>query len=78
MRSISSLMLPTRALKPMPIEPSSRAGFTMTGKSMSCAESRRPRQTTAQRGVASPWKLKIFLASALSMARVRPRTPEPV
>ncbi len=78
MRSMSSLMFPARASKPMPIEPSSRAGLTMTGKSMSWAESSLPRQTTAQRGVATPWKLNTFLANALSMASVSPRAPEPV
>ncbi len=53
-RSISSLMLPTRALKPMPMEPSSRTGLTMTGKSMSSAQSTRPRKTVTKSGVWIP------------------------
>ena len=45
MRSISSLIDETTALNSMPIDPSSRIGFTMTGK---CSSSRE-RQAAAER-----------------------------
>ena len=69
MRSISSLIDPHTAPKWMPIEPSSRAGFTITGNWMSCECSVRPRYTVVKYGVWMPWKAKIFFASALSCAR---------
>ena len=43
-RSISSRIELTTALNSMPIEPSSRAGLTMTGNCRSCEKSRRPRK----------------------------------
>ena len=78
MRSISSRMELTTALNSMPIEPSSRAGFTMTGNCRSCEKSRRPRNDLAKTGVWTPWKAKIFLAIALSCASISPCVPEPV
>ncbi len=66
------------ALNVMPIEPSSRAGFTITGNCRSCDQSRRPRCTLAKYGVRMPWKAKIFLASDLFCARCRPAGPAPV
>ncbi len=71
-------MLSTSALKPIPIEPSSRPGLTITGKSMSCAQSSRPRKTVTNFGVRMPWNCRTFLVRALSMARDRPRGPDPV
>ena len=51
MRSISSLMDETTALNSMPIDPSSRIGFTMTGKCSSSENARRPRNERAKIGV---------------------------
>ena len=67
-RSISSRIELTTALNSMPIEPSSRAGLTMTGNSRSCEKSRRPRNERAKTGVWMPWNSRIFLATALSCA----------
>ena len=77
MRSISSRMELTTALNSMPIEPSSRAGFTMTGNCRSCEKSRRPRNDLANTGVWMPWNAKIFFAIALSCASISPWVPEP-
>ena len=65
MRSISSRIDETTALNSMPIEPSSRAGLTMTGNSRSCEKSRRPRNERAKTGVWMPWNSRIFLATRL-------------
>ena len=62
----------------MPIEPSSRAGLTMTGNCRSCEKSSRPRKDLAKTGVWMPWNAKIFFAIALSCASIRPWVPEPV
>ena len=78
MRSISSRIELTTALNSMPIEPSSRAGFTMTGNCRSCEKSRRPRNDLANTGVWMPWNAKIFFAIALSCASIRPWVPDPV
>ena len=67
-RSISSRIELTTALNSMPIDPSSRAGLTMTGNSRSCEKSRRPRYDRAKTGVWMPWNSRIFLATALSCA----------
>ena len=62
----------------MPIEPSSRIGLTMTGKCSSCENARRPRNERANTGVAMPWNAKIFFATLLSCASIRPWLPVPV
>ncbi len=77
-RSISSLIELTTALNSMPIEPSSRAGLTMTGKCRSWEKSSRPRKLLANTGVWMPWNAKIFFATALSCASIRPCVPVPV
>jgi hypothetical protein len=50
-RSISSRMDDTTALNSMPIEPSSRAGLTMTGNSEVVREIKPPRNERAKTGV---------------------------
>ena len=68
-RSISSLIEPATALNAMPIDPSSRLGFTITGKCTSSAHCSRPWYTVAKLGVRIPWNAKRRLATALSWAR---------
>ena len=53
-RSISSRIELTTALNSMPIEPSSRAGLTMTGNWRSWEKSSRPRKHFAKVGVWMP------------------------
>ena len=70
----------TTALNSIPIDPSSRAGLTITGNSRSCEKSRRPRKDRAKTGV-NAVELEDLLRDPLVLRvkeTVRPRPREPL